>query len=170
MRHVLETVTELPLPIEEVFDLFARAENLERITPPELKFRIITPRPIIIDKGSLIDYRLKLHGIPFRWRTLISDWDPPHRFVDEQLKGPYREWIHTHRFEPTDNGTRMTDEVRYRLPFSPLGEIAHFLVRPQLERIFEYRRGAFQKLLLEGKDLVEDSSPTDSADFEYSIQ
>ena len=136
MMHHLRYSLKLALPIEEVFAFFADAENLERITPPELGFRIITPRPIILQAGARIDYRLRLLAVPFKWRTLISLWDPPHRFVDEQVLGPYKEWVHTHRFSVDDVGTVVSDEVRFRLPFPPLGEFAFPFVRLHLERIF----------------------------------
>jgi ligand-binding SRPBCC domain-containing protein len=148
MNHYLKTSMHLPLAIEEVFNFFGDAENLERITPPELGFKIITPRPIRIEQGSLLDYRLKLFVIPFKWRSLISCWEPPYKFVDEQLAGPYREWVHTHRFEAVEGGTRITDEVRYKLPFWPFGEIATPLVRFQLDRIFRFRQKSIKKHLV----------------------
>ena len=142
--HVVERQQLLARPPQAIFPFFGDALNLEAITPPWLGFRVTTPQPIEMTPGALIDYRLRLRGVPLRWRTTIAVWDPPRRFVDVQLSGPYRMWHHTHDFEPTaDGGTLMTDMVRYALPFGPLGEIAHrLLVRRDLERIFDFRREA----------------------------
>jgi ligand-binding SRPBCC domain-containing protein len=138
--HVLERTQRLAPPPEEVFPFFSDAANLERITPPWIGFRIATAQPIEMGRGTLIDYRLKLHGIPLNWHTEIALWDPPHRFVDVQLSGPYRLWHHTHSFERDGEGTLMRDVVRYALPLGPLGEIAHLvLVRGDLSRIFDFR-------------------------------
>jgi len=137
--HELHQESWVPRPLDEVFAFFSEPGNLEILTPSELRFRILTPSPMEMREGLLIDYRLTLAGMGFRWQTLISHWDPPHRFVDEQLSGPYREWVHTHTFEAIDGGTRITDHVRYRLPLFPLGEIARPIVRLQLRRIFGYR-------------------------------
>ncbi|MBK7704268.1 MAG: SRPBCC family protein [Acidobacteria bacterium] len=140
MEHFIERKQLIDRPRAEVFDFFADAGNLERITPPELNFHIITPQPIDIRKGALIDYRLKLRGIPITWKTEITQWNPPFDFVDSALKSPYKQWIHLHTFEEDENGkTMMTDLVRYRLPFEPLGDLAHFLVRRELENIFDFR-------------------------------
>jgi ligand-binding SRPBCC domain-containing protein len=141
--HVLTREQELPGSPGEVFPFFGDARNLEAITPPWLGFRVITPEPIAMAPGTLIEYRLKLHGVPIRWRTTIAVWDPPHRFVDVQLSGPYRMWHHTHDFAPAadGSGTLMRDTVRYALPFGPLGSLAHgLLVRRDLDRIFDFRR------------------------------
>jgi ligand-binding SRPBCC domain-containing protein len=139
-EFVLRRKQIIELPREEVFPFFADAGNLERITPPELNFRIVTPQPIGIKKGTLIDYKLKLHGVPMTWRTEITQWNPPFDFVDSALKSPYKQWIHLHQFTVGERGeTIMEDIVRYRLPLEPLGNIAHFWVRRQLDYIFDYR-------------------------------
>ncbi len=146
--HVLRREQHLPKPPEEAFAFFGDAHNLEDITPPWLGFRVVTPRPIAMHPGTLIEYRLRLHGLPIRWRTQIAVWDPPRRFVDVQLDGPYRLWHHTHEFEPEGEGTRITDVVRYGLPLGPLGEIARaLLVRRDVEAIFDHRAGAIPALL-----------------------
>ena len=145
--HRFTAETTLPLPRATVFPFFSAAENLERITPAELRFRIVTPYPIEMREGARIVYSLRLFGVPFEWETLISRWDPPNEFVDEQTRGPYRTWIHQHRFSDAGDGTRITDEVTYSLPLFPLGELAAPLVALQVRRIFRYREGAIRAAL-----------------------
>lgn len=134
----------LEAAVEDAFAFFSRAENLEAITPPWLRFRIVSPTPIEMGTGTVIRYRLRLHGIPVSWLTRIEEWDPPHRFVDRQIRGPYALWHHTHTFKPIgENRTRMIDVVRYGHRLGPLGTIGeHLIVKRDLERIFDYRRDA----------------------------
>jgi ligand-binding SRPBCC domain-containing protein len=140
--HVLRREQRLPGPPEAVFPFFADARNLEAITPPLLQFRLLTPEPIQMGVGTFLQYALRLRGVPVRWDTLIQAWDPPHRFVDVQVRGPYRLWHHTHELEPLDGGTAtlMRDTVRYALGFGPFGEIARrAVVERDLEAIFAFR-------------------------------
>jgi ligand-binding SRPBCC domain-containing protein len=141
---VREFKTELwlPLPPEALFPFFADAGNLDAITPSWLNFRIVTPPPIAMRAGTLIDYKLRVRGLPLRWRTLIKEWQPPHRFVDEQVRGPYRQWIHTHTFEPRDGGTLARDVVQYSVPCD---FIAYPLfVRRDIGKIFDFRQEALR--------------------------
>ncbi len=141
--HTVHYELWLPLSPEEIFPFFADASNLEAITPASLGFKVITPSPIAMHEGTLIDYKLRIHGFPIRWRTRIAAWQPPYRFVDEQLRGPYRQWIHEHTFEAKDGGTLCRDIVNYAVPF---GFIAHPLfVRREVESIFAFRSEALKK-------------------------
>ncbi|MEQ1758019.1 MAG: SRPBCC family protein [Vicinamibacterales bacterium] len=148
-NYSLSTWVWVPLRRETVFPFFADASNLERITPPILSFRVLTPPPITMRPGTLIDYRIGLRGIPMKWRTEITAWDPPSSFVDTQLRGPYRQWIHTHTFEEQDGGTLIKDDVRYSLPGpAAIGRIVNrFLVQPDVIRIFEFRHTALAEAL-----------------------
>lgn len=147
-EHTLTRTITIGRGCREVFDFFADAANLERITPPELNFHIITPQPIEIKKGTLIDYKLNLRGLPMKWRTEIAVWEPPFEFVDQQLSGPYSQWIHRHIFtEIEPDKTQIEDEVKYRLPLEPLGDVLHFIVRRELNYIFDHRQRAVAELL-----------------------
>lgn len=138
--HTLRREQWVPRPPREVFPFFADAKNLQELTPPWLHFRILTPE-VALRPGALIDYRLYLHGVPLRWRTIITDWEPDQRFVDEQQHGPYRLWRHEHTFAERDGGTVLGDEVRYLAPGGVLAPLVHrVLVRPDLERIFDFRQ------------------------------
>jgi ligand-binding SRPBCC domain-containing protein len=132
----------LPLPPAELFPFFADAANLDVITPPWLHFHIVAPASVVLREGALIDYRLRVRGVPLRWRTRINVWQPPHRFVDEQIRGPYRQWIHEHTFEPREGGTLARDRVRYAVALDFL--IHRRIVRPDIERIFQFRAEALR--------------------------
>ena len=132
----------LPLPPEDVFPFFADAGNLERLTPPSLRFQILTPPPITMKVGTLIDYRIRLRGIPMRWQSEITEWQPPHRFVDEQRHGPYRLWIHEHTFTAQDGGTLATDTVQYAVLGGAI--VQRLFVASELKRIFDYRNTALK--------------------------
>lgn len=148
-ERILRREQILDAPLEEAFEFFSRAENLEAITPPLLRFRITTPQPIEMKVGALIRYRLRLRGVPVSWLTRIEEWDPPRGFVDRQLRGPYALWHHTHSFESLGpERTLMIDLVRYGHRFGPFGTIAeHLLIRRDLDRIFDFRRDSIPALL-----------------------
>jgi ligand-binding SRPBCC domain-containing protein len=147
-EQLLERSQTVDLAPADAFALFADAQNLEAITPPWLRFRILTPGPVEMGAGTLISYRLSLHGVPVRWHTRIEAWEPPRRFVDVQISGPYALWHHTHEFTPAGEGTLIRDRVRFRIGFGPLGEAAlRLFVRRDLERIFDYRRAAIERLV-----------------------
>ena len=141
---LLESSCFLDYPIDEVFSFFQDAHNLEALTPDFLKFEVLTPKPVEMRTGALIDYRIRLRGIPLRWRTEITDWNPPHSFVDQQLRGPYRQWHHTHEFVAQDGGTLCTDRVRYRVFGGAL--IQRLFVRSDVDRIFRYRLERMREL------------------------
>lgn len=136
----------VPRPVDEVFAFFAQARNLERITPPWLRFEVVTdPGPLA--PGTLIEYRLRLHGLPLRWISRIEEWEAGRGFVDRQLRGPYRLWHHRHEFVPCGGSTVVRDRVRYALPLGRLGAGAHAIVRRDLDRIFDFRREAVGRIL-----------------------
>ena len=147
--HILERSQRVEIPVEDAFAFYGDPLNLEPMTPPWLHFHVLNRDSVKMEAGSLLHYRLKLHGIPIRWTTRIETWDSPDGFVDTQLEGPYSSWEHTHTFEPDGAGaTVISDCVRYALPLGPLGRLAHRLfVRRDLERIFDYRAVAFSRLV-----------------------
>ncbi|MBL8797909.1 MAG: SRPBCC family protein [Planctomycetia bacterium] len=145
--HRFEVEQWLPRPLEEVFAYFSDAFNLEALTPPWLRFQVLTPPPIAMRSGALIDYRLRLHLLPIRWRTEITCWEPPHRFVDRQLRGPYRQWHHEHIFEARDGGTWVRDRVDYAVPGGLLEPwLHHWWVGPNVRRIFDFRQRKLAEL------------------------
>jgi ligand-binding SRPBCC domain-containing protein len=150
--HVLERSQRVEVPVEQAFDFYVDALNLEPMTPPWLHFEVTTPGELRLRQGTLLDYKLRLHGVPVRWQTRIEAWEPPLRFVDTQRKGPYSLWEHTHLFEKDgETATIIHDRVRYAIPLGPLGALAHLLfVRRDLRRIFDYRREAVSERLVLG--------------------
>ena len=141
--HEFSSEIWLARPIEEVFDFFSDAANLDSITPPWLSFRTITRQPIEMHAGTVIDYKLRVRGFPVWWRTEITEWEPPYHFLDEQIRGPYRLWIHAHEFQSRNGGTLVCDNVRYAVPFDWL--LHKFLVRPDVQRIFSYRADCLRR-------------------------
>jgi len=148
--YVYESSIWLPRRLDEVFAFFSDASNLEVITPPWLKFSVVTPRPIEMRPGTLIDYRLRFRGLPLRWRSEITVWDPPYRFADAQVKGPYRQWIHEHTFVEKDGGTLAGDRVEYAVWGGALANA--LVVRRDVERIFDYRRQTLTAMCGGGDD------------------
>lgn len=162
--HTLERQQRIERPLAEVFAFFAEAQNLEAITPPFLRFHLLTPTPVAMRAGTRIDYEIFLLGVPMRWRSHISTWDPGVRFVDEQERGPYALWHHTHDFEAVGEATIVRDTVKYREPFGPLGTIAHHLfIARTLKAIFDYRRVATQRLLENAPRMNETYSASDDS-------
>jgi len=150
MTYRLQCSMTAPLLLAEVFRFFEDARNLGRITPPWLNFQILDPEGIEMRPGAEIDYLIRWQGLPMKWRTIITQYDPPHSFVDEQLRGPYSLWHHEHTFEETAGGVVIRDQVDYRLPLGPLGRIAHaVMVKNQLLEIFRFRQGAIAQILVQ---------------------
>jgi hypothetical protein len=145
--HHFEREQLLARPLEEVFRFFSEASNLAQLTPPSMHFRVITAQPVEMHDGTLIEYRLRVRGVPIRWVSRIEDWEEGRGFSDRQLKGPYRHWLHRHQFEATADGTRIIDRLEYALPFGVFGLVALPLVRRDLDAIFAYRREALVRLL-----------------------
>lgn len=151
-NYVLEQTQIIPRSMDEVFGFFSDAGNLEALTPTWLNFKILTPRPIEMKAGTLIQYQISLFGIPMRWKTLIEEFTPRVRFIDRQLSGPYKIWLHTHEFSETPDGVRMVDRVEYAIPLGPLGHFAHWLfVKRMLNSIFDFRRQQVERLFPDGQ-------------------
>ncbi len=145
--YELQRTQFVPRPVDEVFAFFSDAGNLEALTPEFVQFKILTPLPIKMAAGVVIDYRIKLFGIPMKWQTLIESFEPPHRFADTQLRGPYARWHHTHTFTAVDGGTLIEDRVEYQIRFGILGQLTHPLfVRRSLEQIFDYRFKTIERI------------------------
>ena len=149
-RHFFAAECEVARPLDEVFAWFSRPENLAALTPPSLKFRIRNELPTKLKVGSIIEIEIRPLGVPVRWSARILEWNPPHHFLDDQQRGPYAEWTHRHVFESVAGGTRIRDEIFYRLPLWPLGEVAHPIIRAQIGRIFDYRSAAILRILSSG--------------------
>ncbi|MFC1565626.1 SRPBCC family protein [Candidatus Neomarinimicrobiota bacterium] len=152
---MLEYNQFVPHPLDDVFAFFEKAENLEQLTPSNLKFKILTPTPINMTVGRLIDYTIKIFGTNFHWRTMITDYNKNENFIDEQLKGPYAFWHHTHSLSKSNGGTQIKDKVIYGLPFGIFGRLAHGLfIRRSLFKIFNYRQDSMNKLFPSVEKLV----------------
>tara|TARA_X000000368_G_scaffold346469_1_gene285798 strand:+ start:1618 stop:2106 length:489 start_codon:yes stop_codon:yes gene_type:complete len=134
-------------PLEKVFNFFSKPENLSKITPAKMGFNVLTPSPIKMERGALIDYTIKVFIFPLRWRTLITAYDPPNKFVDEQLKGPYSFWHHTHTFEANNNGVVIKDVIKYSIPMGILGRVLHYLwIKNDLKKVFDYRKEVIDRI------------------------
>lgn len=145
--HRLTTELWLPKPVEDVFDFFCDVHNLEQLTPPSLSMEIVGSTPDKVEVGSTMDYRLKIHGVPMRWRSEFIEWNPPHRFADRQVRGPYRQWRHVHSFTQHEGGTLVADRVDYAVPGGPLAPLIHkTFVKRDIRRIFEYRRRKLREI------------------------
>ena len=144
MPHTFSSEVRLAAPIDQVFSFFADAHNLEILTPSWLRFQILTPPPVIMHAGARIDYRIRIRGLPVGWQSEITAWEPPYRFVDEQRRGPYRLWVHEHRFQEAGSSTLALDEVHYAVPGGSL--VNRVLVEPDLRKIFEHRRHQLERI------------------------
>lgn len=145
--YTLSFAQHVPRPLPEIFDFFSRAENLEVLTPPWLNFKILGVKPQPVQQGTLINYSLRVHGIPLRWTSEIVEWEPPHRFVDLQLRGPYKVWRHEHRFEADDGGTLIADTINLALPLGVLGQIAYKIkVKSDVQEVFAFRENKIRNL------------------------
>lgn len=145
--YTLAFAQQVPRPLPEVFAFFSHAENLEVLTPPWLNFKILDVTPQPIQQGTLINYSLRVHGIPLRWTSEIMEWEPPHRFVDLQLRGPYKLWRHEHRFEARDGGALISDTISLALPLGVLGRLAYKIkVRSDVHEIFAFREKKIRTL------------------------
>ena len=142
--HVLEREVLLPRSPAEIFPFFSRAENLDELTPPWLHFNILTELPIEMKEGTFIDYKLRIRMLPIRWRSKITAWEPPHRFVDEQVKGPYRRWVHEHAFIEHEKGTLARDRIEYAVLGGAI--INRLLVKRDIEKIFSYRHHRLKEI------------------------
>ncbi|MFA6046485.1 MAG: SRPBCC family protein [Phycisphaerales bacterium] len=160
-EHVLGISLWLPVKRAALFPFFADAANLNLITPPWVHFKILTPLPLEMREGALLDYRIRLHGIPIRWRTRITSWEPDRRFVDEQIKGPYYLWRHEHTFEDADGGTLCRDRVTYAHPGGAL--VHRWFVGPDVKRIFEYRQARLLAMFGAGRQAMGDAPPVPGA-------
>ena len=143
-EFTLHREQQIDAELDLVFAFFADARNLQRLTPPWLRFEILTPQPIEMAVGTVIDYRLRLHGLPVRWQSEITEWDPMRSFVDEQVRGPYHYWIHRHEFEAHEGGTLVRDHVRYAVPGGTI--VQRLFIEPDLERIWGYRARQLEQL------------------------
>lgn len=147
---VNEIISEqfINIKIDYVFSFFSKAENLQKITPPRLGFNILTPFPIEMRRGSIIDYYIKILFMPVRWRTIITNYEPPYQFIDQQLNGPYSFWHHTHTFNEVDGGTLIKDHVKYIVPFGFLGRLINNIwIKKDLKNIFDYRKDKIKQLI-----------------------
>ena len=150
-------------PMDDVFDFFSKPENLKTITPAKLSFNILTPTPIVMEKGTVIDYTIRLFLIPIHWRTLITKYNPPYEFVDEQIKGPYNFWHHTHKFKKVDGGVEISDKVIYSIPMGIIGSVLYFIwIKRDLEKIFLHRKEVIENILV-------NNNPDENQDHERKI-